>query len=65
MLATYYKTKKDLKAAVGHSLNYGETSLFGAEFKADGQFCVVGPSEYQRKWFATVTMKNSLIEKVS
>jgi hypothetical protein len=65
LLAAYYKAKKDLKATVGQPLRYGETSMFGAEFKADGQFCVVGPSEHQRKWYATVSMKNGLIEKVS
>ena len=65
MIAAYYSTKKLLKAAVGQSLSYGETSIFGKEFKADGKFCVVGPSEYQRKWYATITMENGLIKRVS
>ena len=65
MMGASYKTKKDLKAAVGQSLRYEETSAFGPEFKENGTFCVVGPSPYQRKWFASVTMENGLIKKVS
>lgn len=66
MLGASYKTKKDLKASVGQSLRYIETSLFGTEYKADGSFCVVGPDPYtKRSWYATVTMAKGLIEKVS
>ena len=64
-LAAYYPTKKALKEAVGQSLNYGETSMFGPEYKADGSFCVVGPDPHTRKWFATVTMVGGKIAKVS
>jgi hypothetical protein len=39
--------------------------MFGAEYKADGKFCVVGPSAYERKWFAEVTMVEGKIAKVS
>ena len=65
MMGASYKSKKDLKAAVGQSLRYVETSMFGPEFRANGKFCVVGPSPYERKWFAEVTMENGLIKKVS
>lgn len=66
MMGASYKSKKDLKAAVGNPLNYVETSMFGAEFKENGQFCVVGPCAYtNRKWYATVTMKDGKIAKVS
>lgn len=65
MMAASYKTKKELKASVGQKLRYVETSLFGPEYKSNGKFCVVGPSPYERKWFAQVTMKDGLIEKVS
>lgn len=64
MLAASYKAKKDLKASVGKPLLYVETSMFGVEYKADGQFAVVGPSPYDRKWYAEVTMKDGLIERV-
>lgn len=65
LAASGYKAKKDLKAAVGQSLNYVETSMFGAEYKADGKFCVVGPSATERKWFAEITMVGGKIAKVT
>ena len=64
MMAALYKTKKELKANVGKPLRYRETSLFGAEYRSNGRFCVVGPDEYTRKWFADITMENGLIAKV-
>jgi hypothetical protein len=64
MMGANYKTKKDLKAAVGQSLDYIETSMFGPEFKENGSFCVVGPSPYVRKWYAEITMKDGKIAKV-
>ena len=64
MAASGYKAKKDLKAAVGQRLRYNETSMFGPEYKSTGKFCVVGPSAYERKWFAEVEMKDNLIVKV-
>ena len=65
MMGASYKSKKDLKAAVGQELRYEETSMFDPEFKANGTFCVVGPSPYERKWFAEVTMKDGKIAKVA
>lgn len=65
MMGALYKTKKDLKASIGKSLNYEETSMFGNEYKADGKFCVVGPSPTNRKWFAEVTMVAGKINKVT
>ena len=65
MMGASYKTKKELKENVGKSLRYVETSMFGAEYKPNGKFCVVGPSPYERKWFAEVTMENGKIKKVS
>lgn len=60
-----YKTKKALKETIGKPLRYVETSLFGEEYTDNGTFCVVGPSPYERKWYANMTMKNGLIAKVS
>ena len=65
MMGASYKTKKELKAEIGKPLRYIETSMFGAEFTPNGSFCVVGPSPYERKWYATVEMKEGLIAKVS
>ena len=64
MMGALYPTKKALKAAIGQPLRYEETSIFGPEYRADGTFCVVGPSPRERKWFAEVTMQNGKILKV-
>ncbi len=64
MMGANYDTKKQLKSAIGQSLDYVETSMFGPEFTPNGTFCVVGPNPYKRKWFAQVTMKDGLISKV-
>jgi len=60
-----YPTKKALIAAKGKRLNYTETSPLAVEYKPTGKFCVVGPDPRTRKWFAEVTMKDNLIEKVT
>lgn len=65
MIGAKYKTKKDLKAAIGQPLKYEETSFFGPEYRDNGQFCVVGPSPTVRKWYASVTMKDGKIARVS
>lgn len=65
MMGARYKTKKELKAAIGQPLRYVETSVFGEEYRPNGTFCVVGPSPYERKWFAQVTMTDGKIAKVT
>jgi hypothetical protein len=64
LAASGYKTKKELKASVGKPLGYDETSMFGPEYKANGELTVVGPSAYERKWFASVKMVDGKIAKV-
>ena len=65
MLGASYKTKKELKANIGKPLNYIETSMFGAEYRDNGKFCVVGPCPYtKRTWFAEVVMTDGKISKV-
>jgi hypothetical protein len=64
MLAANYRTKKSLKENVGNPLRYTETSIFGAEYQSNGTFAVVGPSPYERKWYAQVTMRDGIIAKV-
>lgn len=65
MLVARYKTKKSLRESVGQTLRYQETSMFGAEFTEDGSFAVVGPSAYERKWYATIVMKDGKIARVT
>jgi len=60
-----FKTKKELKQAIGQFPRFIETSIFGNEYKGNGTYCVVGPSPYERKWFASVTVKDDKIVKVT
>ena len=59
-----FKTKKELKAAIGTKPDFIETSFHGKEYKGDGNYCVVGPDPYDRKWFAELTIADGLIRKV-
>lgn len=63
-----YNTKKDLKAAVGQRLKYIETSMFGPEYRSNGTLTVAGRPHItgmQREFFAQVTMKDDIIQKVT
>jgi len=65
MMAASYPTKKALKEAIGKRLRYVETSMYGEEYKPNVMLTVVGPSPYERKWFANVwTDDNGIITKV-
>ena len=64
MLA-FYPTKKALKESVGKRLQYRETSIFGIQYKSNGTITVADGFTGKRKWFASVTMKDDLIAKVS
>ena len=63
MIQVFYKTKKELKGQIGKSLLYRETSIFGPEYQSTGTFSVADGSP-QRKWFATITMRDNRIAKV-
>ena len=69
MLILNYKSKKELKSNIGKTLKYTETSMFGDEYKPNG--VVVGSNRLNstnnegREFFAEVTLKNNLIEKVN
>ena len=58
----HYKTKKELKENIGKRLKYTETSMFGSEYKLNGN--IVGTNHPKRSWFATVTMKDGFIHSV-
>ena len=57
----YYKTKKELKNNIGSELDYSETNMFKDEYKENG--IVIG-CDVDRKWFAKITIKNNIIERV-
>jgi hypothetical protein len=69
MLLTGYKSKKELKENVGKALVYQETSMFGDEWVADGNFAAAHRPAVSglpgREFFASITMVNGLISKVS
>lgn len=62
-----YKTKKELKENIGKRLKHIETSAFGSEYQATGDFVVCNRPHITgkgREWFARVWMKDGLIVKV-
>ena len=66
MMSANYPTKKALKQSVGQPLRYTETSMFGSEYTPDMQgTAFVGPSPYQRKWYAQVWLTDGIITKVT
>ena len=65
MMGITAASKKELKTMIGEVFDPIETSMFGAEYKGDGEYCVVGPDPYRnRKYFAAVTVVGGLITKV-
>ena len=69
MLILNYTSKKVLKENIGKALNYTETSAFGPEYQADGTFCGSNRPSITgikgKEFFASVTMKDGLIFKVT
>lgn len=67
MLVAVYPSKAALKASIGKQLDYMETSLFGPEYKPEGELTVANRPHITglgREFFATVTMRDGKIEKV-
>ena len=67
MMLILYKSKKELKAAVGERLRYRETSIFGDEYISDGNITGANRPHLTgigREFFATVTLENNIIKKV-
>ena len=67
MIVFNYPSKKALKESIGNSLNFIETSVFGAEYLPDGK--LVGANRPHitgigREFFAEVTMQDGKIFKV-
>ena len=68
MVLLLYPSKKELKASIGQPLKYRETSMFGPEYKSNGEFTGANRPSITgmgREFFATVTMENDLIKKVT
>ena len=67
-LIAVYPSKKSLQAAIGQPLEYIETSMFGEEYRADGNLVVANRphiTRIGREFFAQVKMVGGLISKVT
>lgn len=63
-----YPSKKVLKENIGQRLKYIETSMFGPEYRDNGTLTVANRPHITgmgREFFAQVTMKDGIIQKVS
>ena len=60
-ITVHYNTKKELKNNVGSELDYTETNIFKDEYTSSG---VVIGCDINRKFFAKITIKNNIIERV-
>lgn len=66
-LIANYPTKKACKEAIGQSLRYTETSMFGEEYRSNGVLTVANRphiTRQGREWFGRVTMVDGKISKV-
>jgi len=66
-LIAKYPSKKECKAAIGKPLRYIETSVFGPEYKDDGQLTVANRPHITgigKEWFGEITMAGGLIKQV-
>ena len=62
-----YPSKKACKENVGKPLSYTETSLFGPQYRGDGELAVAHRPHITgqgREWFGIITMENHLIKAV-
>ena len=63
-----YPSKKVLKENIGQRLKYQETSMFGPEYRDNGVLTVANRPHITgmgREFFAQVTRKDGIIQKVS
>ena len=68
MIIFNYKSKKELKENIGNSLKFIETSFFGNEYVSNGTMTGANRPHITgigREFFAQVTMKDNLIDKVT
>ena len=62
-LVVLYYTKKSLKDSIGKKLDYSQSSEQKFKYQPNGKIAVIGANRY-RRFTATVTMRDDLIEKV-
>lgn len=68
MMIVHYKSKKELREAIGSKLRYSETSMFGPEYRDNGSFIASNRPQITgikgREFFAQITMRDGLIAGV-
>lgn len=67
MLIANYPSKKACKESIGKPLKFTETSIFGAEYRANGMLTVANRPHITglgREWFGQITMQDGLIKSV-
>ncbi len=67
MLIFDYPTKKAMRECIGQPLKYRETSIFGAEYRPDGELTGCNRPHltgHKREFFAVVRMRSGKIERV-
>lgn len=69
MMIFHYASKKELAENVGQPLRYEETSIFGPEYRPNGELTGSNRPSITgikgREFFANVTMRDGLIAKVA
>ena len=67
MIIFDYPSKKALKESIGEPLRFIETSLFGPEYRRDGDLTGANRPHITgrgREFFAVVTMQDGVIKRV-
>jgi hypothetical protein len=61
-----FKTKKSLREAVaaGVKVYVHDEAIFGDGSIPDGKHALVGPAPYDRRWYATIQVKDLIITSV-
>jgi hypothetical protein len=68
MILALYPTKKAMKESIGQRLRYMETSVFGPEYKANGNLTVCNRphiTKQGREWFGVVLLVDGIITAVA
>ena len=66
-LLALYPSKKNMKENIGQKFKYEETSMFGPEYRPNGDMTVCNRPHMTglgREWFGQVTLENDIIVKV-
>ena len=66
-LLALYPSKKNMKEHIGQRLSYQETSIFGPEYRSNGELTVCNRPHMTglgKEWFGQVTVENDIIVKV-